>query len=79
MVGKKSSGGEEFNSSVIGMGLEDTNMYDIDEDLHSRQLAVFGHETMRRLFAFNVLIFGMQGLGAEIGKHVTFFDLVVIK
>jgi ubiquitin-activating enzyme E1 len=40
---------------------------DIDEDLHSRQLAVYGRETMRRLFASNVLISGMQGLGAEIG------------
>ena len=40
---------------------------DIDEDLHSRQLAVYGRETMRRLFASNVLVSGMQGLGAEIG------------
>lgn len=40
---------------------------EIDEDLHSRQLAVYGRETMRRLFASNILISGMQGLGAEIG------------
>lgn len=40
---------------------------DIDEDLHSRQLAVYGRETMRRLFASNVLVSGLQGLGAEIG------------
>lgn len=32
---------------------------EIDEDLHSHQLAVYGHETMRRLFASNVLISGM--------------------
>ncbi|MCD9645786.1 E1 ubiquitin-activating protein [Datura stramonium] len=43
---------------------------DIDEDLHSRQLAVYGRETMRRLFASNVLISGLQGLGAEIAKNL---------
>jgi len=40
---------------------------EIDEDLHSRQLAVYGRETMKRLFASNVLVSGLQGLGAEIG------------
>ena len=54
--------------SLTNMGLEDGHMQDIDEDLHSRQLAVYGRETMRRLFASNVLVSGMQGLGAEIGK-----------
>lgn len=44
------------------------NSVEIDEDLHSRQLAVYGRETMRRLFASNVLISGLQGLGAEIGE-----------
>ncbi|KAG9155900.1 hypothetical protein Leryth_004149 [Lithospermum erythrorhizon] len=43
---------------------------EIDEDLHSRQLAVYGRETMRRLFASNVLVSGMQGLGAEIAKNL---------
>lgn len=43
---------------------------DIDEDLHSRQLAVYGRETMRRLFASNILVSGMQGLGAEIGIYI---------
>lgn len=77
---KKSSGGVESNSnssnsvvvednnSASNMGFEDGNLQEIDEDLHSRQLAVYGRETMRRLFASNVLISGMQGLGAEIGK-----------
>lgn len=41
---------------------------EIDEDLHSRQLAVYGRETMRRLFASSVLISGINGLGAEIGE-----------
>ncbi|KAF8648933.1 hypothetical protein HU200_064465 [Digitaria exilis] len=39
---------------------------EIDEDLHSRQLAVYGRETMKRLFGSNVLVSGLQGLGAEI-------------
>lgn len=43
---------------------------DIDEDLHSRQLAVYGRETMRRLFASNVLVSGMNGLGVEIAKNL---------
>lgn len=43
----------------------------IDEDLHSRQLAVYGRETMKRLFASNVLVSGLQGLGAEIGNKTT--------
>ncbi|XP_073525785.1 LOW QUALITY PROTEIN: uncharacterized protein [Phyllobates terribilis] len=43
---------------------------DIDEDLHSRQLAVYGRETMRKLFASNVLVSGLQGLGAEIAKNL---------
>ncbi|XP_059668049.1 ubiquitin-activating enzyme E1 1-like [Cornus florida] len=48
----------------------DVNPPDIDEDLHSRQLAVYGRETMRRLFASNILISGMQGLGTEIAKNL---------
>ena len=42
--------------------------HEIDEDLHSRQLAVYGRESMRRMAAANVLICGAGGLGAEIGK-----------
>ncbi|XP_019432005.1 PREDICTED: ubiquitin-activating enzyme E1 1-like [Lupinus angustifolius] len=53
---------------LIGGGA--ANMVDIDEDLHSRQLAVYGLETMRRLFASNILISGMQGLGVEIAKNL---------
>lgn len=43
---------------------------DIDEDLHSRQLAVYGRETMRRLLGANVLISGLQGAGVEIAKNI---------
>lgn len=45
-----------------------SNDVEIDEDLHSRQLAVYGRETMRRLFGANVLISGLRGLGVEIGE-----------
>lgn len=48
---------------------ENENM-DIDEDLHSRQLAVYGRETMRKMASANVLICGMNGLGAEVGTCV---------
>lgn len=68
--------GENTNSSSTdggvpaSMAMSDGNAADIDEDLHSRQLAVYGRETMRRLFASNVLVSGMQGLGAEIAKNL---------
>ncbi|KAK9279299.1 hypothetical protein L1049_012978 [Liquidambar formosana] len=64
--------GSSSSSSVPPptMALGDGNPQDIDEDLHSRQLAVYGRETMRRLFASNILISGMQGLGAEIAKNL---------
>ena len=65
---------DQSNSRVVEpspsiMALGDANHTEIDEDLHSRQLAVYGRETMRRLFASNILISGMQGLGAEIGMN----------
>eukprot|EP00894_Picocystis_sp_ML_P004469 jgi/Pico_ML_1/54986/g113.t1 len=43
---------------------------DIDEDLHSRQLAVYGRETMRKMATARVLVCGMNGLGAEVAKNV---------
>jgi hypothetical protein len=49
---------------------------EIDEDLHSRQLAVYGRETMKRLFASNVLVSGLQGLGAEIGIPPSIYPLL---
>nr|XP_017238937.1 PREDICTED: ubiquitin-activating enzyme E1 2-like [Daucus carota subsp. sativus] len=52
------------------MDMNIENSKDIDEDLHSRQLAVYGRETMRRLFASNVLVSGMRGLGVEIAKNL---------
>eukprot|EP00197_Chlamydomonas_leiostraca_P014632 CAMPEP_0202866272 /NCGR_PEP_ID=MMETSP1391-20130828/7292_1 /ASSEMBLY_ACC=CAM_ASM_000867 /TAXON_ID=1034604 /ORGANISM="Chlamydomonas leiostraca, Strain SAG 11-49" /LENGTH=1026 /DNA_ID=CAMNT_0049546205 /DNA_START=133 /DNA_END=3213 /DNA_ORIENTATION=+ len=43
---------------------------DIDENLHSRQLAVYGREVMKRMAASSVLISGANGLGVEIAKNV---------
>lgn len=60
------SGSTSEGASAMALG--DSNPPDIDEDLHSRQLAVYGRETMRRLFGSSVLVSGMQGLGVEIGK-----------
>lgn len=59
--------------TITEMAFDDGKPRDIDEDLHSRQLAVYGRETMRRLFASNVLVSGMQGLGVEIG--IDFFTV----
>ncbi|WOK96679.1 hypothetical protein Cni_G05386 [Canna indica] len=63
---------EEENGQANGIKVETdgSNPAEIDEDLHSRQLAVYGRETMRRLFASNVLVSGLQGLGAEIAKNL---------
>ena len=41
---------------------------EIDEDLHSRQLAVYGRESMRRMAASSILIVGLNGLGVEVGE-----------
>ncbi|GER34712.1 ubiquitin-activating enzyme 1 [Striga asiatica] len=62
--------------TITEMAFDDGKPNDIDEDLHSRQLAVYGRETMRRLFASNVLVSGMQGLGAEIGGIVERADYI---
>lgn len=68
-VAEETSVMEVDNNQVNGMQIDadGSKPADIDEDLHSRQLAVYGRETMRRLFASNVLVSGLQGLGAEIG------------
>lgn len=62
------SSGNTIGGASSEMALGDSNPMEIDEDLHSRQLAVYGRETMRRLFASNVLVSGMRGLGVEIGN-----------
>ncbi|KAJ4704364.1 Ubiquitin activating enzyme E1 [Melia azedarach] len=62
------NGSNDADSLIMGLG--NGNPSEIDEDLHSRQLAVYGRETMKRLFASNILISGMQGLGVEIAKNL---------
>ena len=42
----------------------------IDEDLQSRQMAVYGRESMQKLRHAHVLISGLNGLGAEVAKNV---------
>jgi len=69
-VGESAAEAEEMvaGADVGGGGSSNgSGVVEIDEDLHSRQLAVYGRETMRQLFASNVLISGLNGLGAEIG------------
>lgn len=75
VVEQEQEQGEEGEEIPI-MGLGNANSQDIDEDLHSRQLAVYGRETMRRLFASNVLVSGLQGLGAEIGIYLLSMSLI---
>ncbi|KAJ8620630.1 hypothetical protein MRB53_029159 [Persea americana] len=65
-----SNHGTGSNGNSRPITCDDGSPPDIDEDLHSRQLAVYGRETMRRLFASNVLVSGMQGLGVEIAKNL---------
>ena len=42
----------------------------VDEALYSRQLYVMGHAAQRSLATSAVLLIGLSGLGAEIGKNV---------
>lgn len=46
------------------------NNGEIDEDLHSRQLAVYGRDTMRKMASAHILISGLRGLGIEIAKNI---------
>eukprot|EP00249_Psilotum_nudum_P024481 c29197_g1_i1 orf=472-3648(+) len=60
--------GKDHDVVMAGDGC--TSDVNIDEDLHSRQLAVYGRETMRLLFGANVLVSGLQGLGVEVAKNI---------
>lgn len=42
----------------------------LDENLYSRQLYVYGHDTMKSMTETSILICGMGGLGVEIVKNV---------
>jgi hypothetical protein len=43
---------------------------EIDENLHSRQLAVYGREAFRKFQSASVLISGLNGLGVEVGAFI---------
>ena len=63
---RKADVGDSVNESSIKQPRA-MEAHVIDEDLHSRQLAVYGRDCMRRLARSRVLISGVNGLGAEIG------------
>ena len=46
-----------------------TPEHQVDEDLHSRQLAVYGRESMKRMATSSILVSGLNGLGVEIGEE----------
>lgn len=46
----------------------DVGAVELDENLHSRQLAVYGRDAMRRMATASVLVSGMNGVGVEIGE-----------
>ena len=56
-------------------------------DLYSRQVGLYGLETMKKIMKLNILIYGMRGLGVEIAKNiilsgpnrVTIFDQNIAK
>ena len=50
----------------------------VDEDLHSRQIAVYGRENMKKLAGANVLITGINGLGAEIVRIPPYPPLILL-
>ena len=39
-------------------------------DLYSRQVGLYGLETMKKIMKLNILIYGMRGLGIEIAKNI---------
>lgn len=41
-----------------------------DTNLYSRQLGVYGLETMKDIIKLNILIFGLRGLGVETSKNI---------
>lgn len=47
-----------------------SDMTKIDMDLYSRQIGTFGLEAMGKLIKMKVLIYGLNGLGAEVAKNI---------
>lgn len=42
----------------------------LDTNLYSRQIGVYGIETMKEIIKLNIFIYGMRGLGIEIAKNI---------
>ena len=42
----------------------------LDTNLYSRQIGVYGIETMKEIIKLNIFIYGMRGLGIEISKNI---------
>lgn len=71
MTAKRVSEDSELDSNNKKARMSGTEM-EIDENLHSRQLAVYGRDVMKRMAASSVLISGANGLGVEVGGcHLT--------
>lgn len=70
MTKKRSADDSAEGEAKRNRSMADGTAVQIDEDLHSRQLAVYGRETMRRLAGARVLVAGMNGLGVEVAKNV---------
>ena len=60
--GQAANNGQQKN----GNGAAKAGNEEIDEGLYSRQLYVLGHNAMKRMATSNILISGMNGLGAEV-------------
>ena len=41
-----------------------------DSNFYSRQIGVYGAETMKKIIKLNIFIYGMRGLGIEISKNI---------
>jgi ubiquitin-activating enzyme E1 len=46
------------------------NKENLVSDLYSRQVGLYGLETMKKIMKLNILIYGMRGLGIEIAKNI---------
>lgn len=41
-----------------------------DSNFYSRQIGVYGAETMKKIIKLNIFIYEMKGLGVEIAKNI---------
>ena len=43
---------------------------ELASDLYSRQVGLYGFDTMKKIMKLNIFIYGMRGLGIEIAKNI---------